>query len=628
MKRYIYLILFLFIVGLTACQKQSHILPLLQEAETLMDSRPDSSLCLLESVQSPENLSAAEYATWCLLVTQARDKNYVEHTSDSLIGVAVRYFEKQKDPLRYAKALYYEGRIYQDLGDIEKAMFLFVKSLDIGKQTSDYLQLFLTSSRLGTLYARLNVQDKAMNAYHDALQYAFASCDSSSISYGYSYIGRAYSLSEEWEQSLVYYEKALLVATQIKDFQAMELAMNEYVAVCVNADRYDKISDYVNRLLKAKQEGNDKVGNLEQFYFTIGDLYRHVGKADEAILYLEKALQSDNLHTLSGSSQCLYFLYEEQKQYEKAVQYNNKYWMYIDSIQKIENKNMVLEIEAKYNYEKMQKENLQLQLQNVRIVCEGILGLLVLLGIVFAMIKIYRRRLKDKIQLVSELREQLEVLQNESSANLQNLEENQAEALVLSRQIETLQQEFKKLEEELRYSDEHNQIEVDKLSRQLKEKAVHIDQIEGARSMLINKNKKLEEKNLDLKEMIHALQEKFSIQISNKNSDTPNMYSFSLIVKMRAEEASLQDEEWEELLIIVNLLHKNFVDRLSVCFPKLNSDDIKLCCLTKLMFTNEEISSFLDIQKDAVIKRKQRLKPKFGKESWGKGGFDSFIDDF
>jgi tetratricopeptide (TPR) repeat protein len=187
MKRYIYLILFLFIVGLTACQKQSHILPLLQEAETLMDSRPDSSLCLLESVQSPENLSAAEYATWCLLVTQARDKNYVEHTSDSLIGVAVRYFEKQKDPLRYAKALYYEGRIYQDLGDIEKAMFLFVKSLDIGKQTSDYLQLFLTSSRLGTLYARLNVQDKAMNAYHDALQYAFASCDSSSISYGYSY---------------------------------------------------------------------------------------------------------------------------------------------------------------------------------------------------------------------------------------------------------------------------------------------------------------------------------------------------------------------------------------------------------------------------------------------------------
>ena len=88
MKRHIHLILFLSIVSLGACQKQSHIFPLFQEAEILMGSRPDSSLYLLESVQSPENLPVAEYASWCLLITQARDKNHVEHTSDSLIDVA------------------------------------------------------------------------------------------------------------------------------------------------------------------------------------------------------------------------------------------------------------------------------------------------------------------------------------------------------------------------------------------------------------------------------------------------------------------------------------------------------------------------------------------------------------
>lgn len=60
-----------------------------------MVSRPDSSLILLESIPSPEKLSEEDYATGCLLMTQARDKNYVEHTSDSVIGVAVRYFEKQ-----------------------------------------------------------------------------------------------------------------------------------------------------------------------------------------------------------------------------------------------------------------------------------------------------------------------------------------------------------------------------------------------------------------------------------------------------------------------------------------------------------------------------------------------------
>ena len=39
-----------------------HIQPLLQEAETLMGSRPDSSLILLEAIPSPEKLSEEDYA--------------------------------------------------------------------------------------------------------------------------------------------------------------------------------------------------------------------------------------------------------------------------------------------------------------------------------------------------------------------------------------------------------------------------------------------------------------------------------------------------------------------------------------------------------------------------------------
>ena len=261
MNRNIYVIFLSLAFCLIACRQHPHIQSLLQEAETLMGSRPDSSLILLESIPSPEKLSEEDYATWCLLITQARDKNYVEHTSDSVIGVAVRYFEKENNPKYYAKALYYQGRIYQDLGNVEKATSFFINSLDVGKRSSDYLQLFLTSSRLGTLYARFNVQKKAMVAYHDALQYALASQDSSSISYGYSYMGRAYSLLEEWEQSLSFYEKALFISTQIKDLQATELAMNEYVAVCANADRFDKIADYVDKLLEIKQDGGAKAGN-------------------------------------------------------------------------------------------------------------------------------------------------------------------------------------------------------------------------------------------------------------------------------------------------------------------------------------------------------------------------------
>ena len=136
--------IFLFFLLLAVGCRQRTVMPLLEKAESLMNNSPDSSQLLLESIESPEELPIEEYATWCLLVTQARDKNYVEHTSDSIIDIAVRYFEQKKDSLHYAKALYYKGRIYQDLKKIEEATKLFISSLNIGENINDYSLLFLS----------------------------------------------------------------------------------------------------------------------------------------------------------------------------------------------------------------------------------------------------------------------------------------------------------------------------------------------------------------------------------------------------------------------------------------------------------------------------------------------------
>ena len=94
-----YYIFLLFLFLLVGCRQRT-IIPLLEKAEALMNSAPDSSQLLLESVERPEELPAEEYATWCLLITQAWDKNYLEHTSDSVIDIAVRYFAGQEDPHR------------------------------------------------------------------------------------------------------------------------------------------------------------------------------------------------------------------------------------------------------------------------------------------------------------------------------------------------------------------------------------------------------------------------------------------------------------------------------------------------------------------------------------------------
>lgn len=90
-KTLIMAVLPLMFFGLFTCQPESD--PAIYQAESFMDVYPDSAFLLLKNILKPEKLSAEEYATWCLLMTQARDKNYMEHTSDSMINVAVKYFE-------------------------------------------------------------------------------------------------------------------------------------------------------------------------------------------------------------------------------------------------------------------------------------------------------------------------------------------------------------------------------------------------------------------------------------------------------------------------------------------------------------------------------------------------------
>ena len=54
------------------------------EAEKVMKERPDSALLILNNMENIDQLSEKGHATYCLLLTQAQDLNYITHSSDSL----------------------------------------------------------------------------------------------------------------------------------------------------------------------------------------------------------------------------------------------------------------------------------------------------------------------------------------------------------------------------------------------------------------------------------------------------------------------------------------------------------------------------------------------------------------
>ena len=88
--------------------------------------------------KGPVRLSREQYASWCLLITEARDKNYVQHTSDSLISISAKYYSKKKNPERLTLAYYYMGRVNHDLNNVPKAREYYLKALEAGGSAENY----------------------------------------------------------------------------------------------------------------------------------------------------------------------------------------------------------------------------------------------------------------------------------------------------------------------------------------------------------------------------------------------------------------------------------------------------------------------------------------------------------
>ena len=130
--------------------------------EKIIEEQPDSALSILNKVENINQLSEKDHATYCLLLTQAQDLNYITHTSDSLIKIAATYFEKSNDKHKASLSYYYMGRVNTDLHDALKAQEFYLKALEIGEKTKDYHLLAKICNNLGTLYNYQDIYDLAL----------------------------------------------------------------------------------------------------------------------------------------------------------------------------------------------------------------------------------------------------------------------------------------------------------------------------------------------------------------------------------------------------------------------------------------------------------------------------------
>lgn len=183
---------------LTGCDKNP-VRARLADIETFAESNPDSARWALEAIDPAFLTTRRLKAQHALMLSTALSRSKVKVPNDSLINIAVDYYDRFGPAKEKFLSYYYQGRVYQDLGDYESAMQSYLNAESI--HSKDIPLRHLTSLYLlkGEIYQHYYDYDKAVEAYRNAQAFALQ-CDWKSNYFN--------ALSGELAQHIIFEKKA------------------------------------------------------------------------------------------------------------------------------------------------------------------------------------------------------------------------------------------------------------------------------------------------------------------------------------------------------------------------------------------------------------------------------------
>ena len=567
--------------------------PELAKAEAIMYRYPDSALHILQGIQ-PDNPSDNEqYATWALLMTQAQYKNQIEQ-SDSLINIAYSYFINQDNAQRKALALYYKGILCHESHHAEDALSFYLEATAEIEKTNDYQLGFLINSEIGLMYLYRKLNDYAMEYFEKAHHNAELSNNQTYIAFSFIYIARAFSQKKQYNKAIEYYEKAIKIG-QVNNYPTiLASAMNETSFLFLKIGENKKALQYAKDCIKIKK--------TDQRIFSLGDTYRYLKMYDSAYFYLNQACLSPNIHTARSAYQALFYISQEEKDYKKAVEYSNKLWFYQDSIGKTDRNKALIEMQEKYDQQKIINENNLSQIKKDRIIRNVLIALIILSFIIAITNYLYQRKIVSQKQEILEKEEKIRyfTMKIHENETLINRNKMRIEELTIqmegSQEIKEQWKEQNKIRQEIQQQNEMLKLENNKLQN-------HIS----------NYAQSLKEKSKELEAMEHLSEENQYLHKREAFLCNQLINQTELFNKLKTTKY-IDDQLWQEIKEKIDLLFDNYTKRLYHQIPSLTDGDIQICCLIKLRFSNGDIAKMLAISPTSVSKRKLRLKERIVQE--------------
>jgi len=378
---------------------------MIAHSENIVEQQPDSALRLLQTILFPEKLNKSQYNKYYLILLEAKDKSYKDITSDTIIFAVKDYYIQKKDYSSAALAAYYCGRLWHERNDMEKAVDAYIEAENLADNTNNYNLKGLIQSNLGILHwdrssyeKSIELSKNAVGMYHKAQNYK------NEIG-ALILIGNCFVLNNKIDSAFYYYNRSLILADSY-NLPKLQSDIKQSMGIAYREQGfYDQAKKFFIEALAFPKDSVEQARIL----LNIAQIYVLTDNIDSVKFYLNKSsvLQINNPSLIRTSYFLKFKIEEKNNHYSDALNDYKEYYRYTTKVFDSEKNNKLLEIQEKYDYEKLRNSQNQLIIKHQKAL---IVLSLILLASSIIIIAYYRKSAQNR-KLLLESEHKIEGLQ-------------------------------------------------------------------------------------------------------------------------------------------------------------------------------------------------------------------------
>ena len=576
--------------------------PALRTADSLMNDSPSVALAMLDSLKGEaQGWSKAQRMRYHLLTMKARNKAYVDFTSDSLAKDVVEYYDNHGTANDRLLAHYLLGCVYRDLGESPHAVDCFqdaVACVDTTAKDCDYYTLSSVYSQMADQYRMQLLLSYEIDARWKASHYAGLAKDTLHMIYDMDLASGAYILLNKVDSGEIV-QKQVVKLYQKHGYKRHSLEAST-VLISLYLHKPDKGKKIKELLTTFDKEYDlfDKDGNLppakRQYFYYKGKYFDQINRLDSAEYYYRKIYHLGMTYsTKDVMYRGLLSIFEKRHQADSVSKYSKLFCEANDSSIAKKDQELTAKMSASYNYNRFQKlaQDNEKRANKNRMILIIIVGLVIIIALILW--NLYQSEKHKKQRELEILKSDYSNATDEYNKNLHTLK------LLEETHKSTISEMLKELT--------HTQDENISFRQQLEDQ---IAQYETTKEELENENESLKEKiaRLQKEEGISKYIDK-----SKRFKDTAIVDRFMLI----AESPLMMpdDDEWEELVNTTSDYYPELIRDMDKLHG-ISVQEIRLCILVAMSIRESDVARMMGVSNQRVSNIKSALNKKlFGDSS-------------